>query len=337
MSTHDLIIYDTMHTTVGEIANQYAASCALSDYQKKLSADTKRRQRNDLALFAGYLEKAGIAVTSQQLMEDITTWHVITQGLVSGFIRYQEQEGYAIGSINVHLATVKRYCSIAAQSLVLDSATASLISKVKGHSHKDGRNIDREREISRKGYKKAETVSISKEQANTLKQQPDTPQGRRDALLMCLLLDHGLRCGEIAALTLQCVNMNEETLTFYREKVDLIQTHQLTKDSRVALRRYLDCVKLKPTDFLFQGSRRSGELLGHMSTRAITARVNDLGNRVGITGLSAHDGRHAWATFAIRAGTDVKALQDAGGWKSPYMPLRYVTSGKIANAGVKLD
>ncbi len=74
-----------------------------------------------------------------------------------------------------------------------------------------------------------------------------------------------------------------------------------------------------------------------MSERAITARVNVLGERLGIHGLSAHDGRHAWATFAIKAGTDVKALQDAGGWKSPYMPLRYAASGKIANAGVKLD
>lgn len=31
------------------------------------------------------------------------------------------------------------------------------------------------------------------------------------------------------------------------------------------------------------------------------------------------------------------ALQDAGGWKSPVMPLRYAASAKIANAGVKLD
>jgi len=33
-----------------------------------------------------------------------------------------------------------------------------------------------------------------------LKQQPDTPQGRRDPLLMCILLEHGLRYGEIAIL-----------------------------------------------------------------------------------------------------------------------------------------
>jgi hypothetical protein len=39
----------------------------------------------------------------------------------------------------------------------------------------------------------------------------------------------------------------------------------------------------------------------------------------------------------MKSGTDVKALQDAGGWKSPHMPLRYAASSRIANAGVKLD
>jgi integrase len=204
--------------------------------------------------------------------------------------------------------------------------------------HKDGRNLDKDRPITCKGVKKAESVSITKDQASHLKQQqPDTAKGCRDALLMCLLLDHGLRCGEIAGLIVQNVSLTDETLTFYREKVDIVQIHQFTKDTRVALRRYLECVRLTATDYLLAGSRRGGQILGRMSERAITARMNELGERIGIHGLSAHDGRHAWATFAIKAGTDVKALQDAGGWKSPHMPLRYAASGKIANAGVKLD
>ena len=34
--------------------------------------------------------------------------------------------------------------------------------------------------------------------------------------------------------------------------------------------------------------------------------------------------------------TDIKSLQDAGGWSSPAMPLRYAETNKIANQGVKL-
>jgi integrase len=125
-------------------------------------------------------------------------------------------------------------------------------------------------------------------------------------------------------------------LIFYREKVDLTQTHELTKDTRAALRRYLEYAELQPEDYLLRGSRRSGKLEGRMSERAITARVNALGERIGVSQLSAHDGRHTWATLAIKAGTDVKALQIAGGWKSPHMPIKYAEAGRIANEGVKL-
>lgn len=74
-----------------------------------------------------------------------------------------------------------------------------------------------------------------------------------------------------------------------------------------------------------------------MSARAITERVRVLGHAVGVDGLSPHDLRHHWATVAMRNGTDVKSLQDAGGWSSPAMALRYAESAAIANQGVKLD
>ena len=36
------------------------------------------------------------------------------------------------------------------------------------------------------------------------------------------------------------------------------------------------------------------------------------------------------------SGTPLDRLQDAGGWASPAMPLRYVETAKIANQGVLL-
>jgi hypothetical protein len=35
--------------------------------------------------------------------------------------------------------------------------------------------------------------------------------------------------------------------------------------------------------------------------------------------------------------TDIKALQTAGGWNSPAMPLRYAEENTIANEGVVLS
>ena len=74
---------------------------------------------------------------------------------------------------------------------------------------------------------------------------------------------------------------------------------------------------------------------GHDGPGAHGAR-HDLGAAVGLVGLSAHDLRHYWAPRAARSGTPLDRLQDAGGWASPAMPLRYVEAAKIANQGVLL-
>jgi len=152
---------------------------------------------------------------------------------------------------------------------------------------------------------------------------------------MCLLLDHGLRCGEIASLTPDSISLSDGTLKFYREKVDKVQIHSLTKDTLLATIRYFQCCT--PTNKLLMGSRKGGKLEGVMSERAITDRVRVLGELVGLSGLSAHDARHYWSTSAIKGGTDIKSLQDTGGWSSPAMPLSYAESNKIANHGVKLE
>ena len=209
-----------------------------------------------------------------------------------------------------------------------------MIKMVSGYRHKEGRNVDAKREVTRVGDKKAEAVSISPQQARALKQQSNTPQGRRDALLMCLLLDHGLRCGEVAALSVESLNVSTGLLTFYRQKVDKVQTHRLTRDTLLAAMRYFEVAK--PKEKLLMGSRKGGKLEGSMSERAITDRVRELGERIGVKGLSAHDCRHDWARSAVKA-SDIKALQQAGGWSSPAMPLRYADDATIANEGVKLS
>ena len=331
---------EVVHTNVqtleqiGQVANNYASQNVFTDYQQRLSANTRRRQSDDLALFATYLAAAGGVLNADDLLHNPNAWQGITYGLVDGFVRWMLVEGYAIGSINVRLSTVKAYCKRVAKAGVISSAEYALINLVTGYRHAEGRNIDQRREITRRGSKKAVAVSISPSQAAQLKKQPDMPQGRRDALLMCLLLDHGLRCGEAEGLTMQSINLSDGTLIFYREKVDKTQTHQLTRDTLMAAFRYFQVCT--PSEKLLMGSRKGGAVCGVMSERAITDRVKVLGKVIGLEGLSAHDCRHYWATAAVKGGTDIKSLQDAGGWNSPAMPLRYVESAIIANQGVKL-
>lgn len=347
MSEHNLAptsVGDTLSALAlaGEVADQYARQAVFADYLSRKAANTLRRQRADLALFARYLAAVGVAVDGEHLQTTAKAWNGMSAGLVEGFKRWMLQEGYAIASVNVRLSTIKTYVKLAARAAVIDPTTTAQVAAVEGYAHREFKRVDEKRSAAavptRTGAKKSEAVSLTRAQRKALKDQPQTPQGRRDALLMCLLLDHGLRCGEIAGLTVGAFNLVEGTFTFYRQKVDKVQTHKLTRDSLRAARAYLNLDAPLAADApLLRGSKKDGELTeARMSERAITKRVNVLGSKVGVIGLSAHDGRHSWATQAARGNTPIDALMQGGGWNSPAMPLRYVETARIANERVTL-
>lgn len=333
---NDLVAASERHLTLaGQAANVVAARRAFDDYRSRQADNTLRRQDADLALFAEYLGEVDIRVSD--LAFEPSAWTGITWGIIEGFVRWQLGRGYAVGSINVRLATVKVYARLASKAGVIDPGEIVLIGAVKGYSHKETKRVDARREVNRVGLKKAQAVTLTRNQATVLKAQPDTPQGRRDALLMCLLLDHGLRCGEVVRLRVEIFDLEAQTLSFYRPKVDKRQIHALTADTFRAARVYLK--RDAPlTGKLWRSSRKGGELGPEgMSEQAITARVKLLGEQIGIEGLSAHDCRHYWATTAARAGTDPFSLQEAGGWSSLAMPRRYVEAAKVANQKVRLE
>lgn len=134
---------------------------------------------------------------------------------------------------------MKVYVKLAAQSGAVPATEATLIKAVSGYGSTEGKRIDERRVRTRKGHKKAQHVSISKEQAAALKKQPQTPQGRRDAVIMALLLEHGLRVGELALLQVADFDLRAGTFSFYRPKVDKIQTHRMTPDTVRALAVWL--------------------------------------------------------------------------------------------------
>lgn len=301
-------------------ADRAAAAALFATYRERRAANTVRAHDADLACFAQYLAAAGVCTDP---CTDLSTapdgWRGMTWGIVAGFVAWQVQQGYAVGSINRALSTVKAYARLATQAGSIPPGDYIRIKAVPGYRHAEGRRLDARRKTTRKGAKKAAPVSIGPDQAGQLKDRPDP----RDRLLMGLLLDHGLRVGEVAALTPAAFDLDRGVLRFYRSKVDKVQQHRLSKDTLAAAEAYIP---------VYTGD---APLFG--SDRTIRRRVGQLGAAIGLAGLSPHDLRHYWATAATRAGTPLKALQDAGGWSSPAMPLRYAESAEIANDGVKLD
>jgi integrase len=319
-------------------ADRAASSAIFAEYRRQLASRTRSAHDQDLARCALYLADVGVAVGA--LAAEPAAWAGFTWGLVEGFKRWMLREGYALATLNRSLATIKSYTRLAAQAGALSAEQATLIAAVKGYGRKQGRNLDADRATTRRSAKKPQAVRLSLAHARALKEQPgDTPQGRRDALLICLLLDHGLRVGELAALTVGSVDLAAGTLTFYREKVDLTQTHLLSAATLRAALAYLqhDRAGAAVKEALLLGSRRGGGLHGTLGVRSIQARVQLLGVSIGLKQLSPHDLRHYWASAVIAGGTDLIALQEAGGWASLAMPRRYVERAKIANERVKLQ
>jgi integrase len=262
----------------GQEANIVAARGVFADYLSRRSENTLRRQRGDLRLFAEYLTAAGLSVDGDALQVSAEAWKGMTWGIIAGFVRWQLAQGYAVGSVNVRLSTVKTFAGLAFKSGAIDVSEHALIRQVSGYSVKEGRHIDQKRGSTRVGDKKASAVRISFEQAAELKSQPDTPQGRRDALLMCLLLDHGLRCGEVAGLTVGNIDVGVGALRFYRPKVGKEQTHKLTADTLRTAYAWFNSGDAPSSGALLRASRKGGYLTETgMSQRAITKRVRALG------------------------------------------------------------
>jgi integrase len=157
---------------------------------------------------------------------------------------------------------------------------------------------------------------------------------------MCLLLDHGLRAGEVAALQVSEFNLSTGHLRFYRPMVSKVQIHRLSPDTLTAARTYLSHDDAPPDGPLLRATLRSGQLDSlqgsGLTVRSISRRVSLLGEQIGIAGLSPNDCRHYWATRAARAGISLDRLRIAGGWSSPEVPLRYIEAARSANNGVGL-
>lgn len=315
----------------GRVADEFARRAAFSDYQATIAAHTIARQKCELARYSAYLAAMKIDRSPEALFNEAEAWRGVTQGLVKGFVAWQRDQGIAIGTINVSVATIRRYCSLAFEAGVISESDHLRIKLVKQIPKKSRRNYDAGREITRVGNKKAEPVKLTQMQVDMLKNAPErsTRAGRKAYAVICLLANNGLRVGELVAIERAKVNQTDGLITFDREKVQITQNHRLHQQTALALSYYLEDVK-PGSRFLFPG--RPG---APMLTRSIQKMIQKYGEMIGIMNLSPHDLRHYWVDDLVKNGNDIGLIQKAGGWNSPAMPLQYLTEREVANEGLK--
>lgn len=367
-----LVPAQTAESALAQSANETAAAYLFADYHSRRSIKTLRTQTAALVVWVEYLQKikaansllvdgktwaAGyfsahelehLAKTAEDQQTPLavlyaatycqhvpTAWQGISWGVVEGFVKWMLKKGYSIATVNNRLSAVQVYVRLATKAGVIPQNEYALIREVRGYGGTEGKRVNSKRPKTRLGHKKAEAVILTAEQARLLKtKHPDTPQGIRDKLLMCLLLDLGLRASEVAALRVE--DVVEGYAIVYRQKTDHTDRLALSADILRVLAAYRPYQR--PTGLLLRGSHRNTQLTDDvMSTRAIGARVKALGRDIlGIWELSPHDLRHTWATHAAKHSNPF-ALRDAGGWSNMQTPSRYVERAKVANEGIKLE
>jgi integrase len=356
----------TPMSDAGQVANQIAGRNIFQRYLDDKAINTVKRQARDLELFAEYLLDIGILPDhGANFQTNPTAWRSVTWGLVEGFVQWLLQEGYAISSVNARLSTIRIYAQMAVKAGSLDRQEGILIQSVKGFSRQGGLNVDerrdqtridevtyaykptgqkRRRVVTRQATKKRRPTPLSDEEAERLKQVANpSPQAWRDALLMCLLLDHGLRASELALLTVSNFDLQAGEMTFFRPKVKGTDqewtTQKLTPVTREVASYYI--ASLYPPTLLPGGrlmlattrllkSGEGGQLVGKGLNRVrISERVAWLGKQLGISKLSAHDCRHYCATRMARLGYSVDELMAWFGWTSAQTAMRYVADVEV--------
>ena len=146
-----------------------------------------------------------------------------------------------------------------------------------------------------KSREKAEPILLSANQIAAIKNQPNTYTGRHDKLLVCLVLDHGLRVDELALLKRSDFSLEGGTVTFDRPRKGQRETHNLTDETLEAARNYFATDATGYGNIWRTNGKGRSSLSEHgLSPRDLMKRVRSLGKNIGIENLSPYDLRHTW-------------------------------------------
>ncbi len=325
---------DDIYQAIGQAFNAAASKGIFEDYKQRKAHNTQVRHDQELANFSDFLTAYGYPNDGMKTPEE---WKGITFGLIEGYQRHMLNKGYSVNTTNQTLYIIKAYAALAGKAGYIPAAEMSRIRDVKGFKAGEAAHIDQQRKAAntktRMSTKKQTARRLSTLQVERLKHEhPDTLKGKRDALILALFLDMGLREGELHSLTLESFDMSEKVLHWHREKTNNNGHETMSRDVLAAAAAYFKAYeateeKIIPAQgrsSLFASINQWGQVTGGLSLRGIVDIVRTAGDRIGIDHLSPHDLRHSMAIRAYLAGIPLKSIQRRLGHSSVKTTERYI-------------
>ena len=217
--------------------------------------------------------------------------------------RTQQQAGRSPSSINHSIAAARSFFNFVVDNRLLDSSPA----------------------ISLRSIRVGPSLApkhLTVEEMDRLLDEPqvDTPTGVRDLALLAFLYNTGLRVGELCALNRADVQLPADGWGQVQlvGKGRRLRWVPLNAHARQTLEHYL-AQRQDDDPALFLN--RSGE---RFSVRGVALLVNRYLRRIGVTDRSGpHLLRHTFATHALRARPNLRAVQELLGHSSVTTTQRY--------------
>jgi len=147
---------------------------------------------------------------------------------------------------------------------------------------------------------------------------------RRDAAIIYLFLDSGIRRGELTALQLDDVDLDHREVTVLG-KGRRTRTVAFGRKAAWALDRYLtERARHRNAEVsaMWLGEKGKGPMTGSGVFQMIQRR----GERIGVKGLHPHTMRHTWAHLMKQSNMSDDEIMKIAGWRSPQMLARYAAS-----------
>lgn len=260
------------------------------DVEKNSSAYTLKSYREDLLSLQEYFE---------EFFQRSPTPREITPHDLRGYVSAMHEAGYAKSSVSRRLASLRSFFRFAQREGIVENNPAKPL-----------RNPRPDRKLPH---------FLTSDEIGKLLSAPDktTPLGLRDLAIFETMYSGGLRVGEVVAIDLLDVSM-EEGLVRIRGKGKRERLSPLGSFACKAINRWLSA----RTGLTHQqGDSEQALYVNKFGNRLTTRSVaRSLEKYLKLTGLdqrtSPHTLRHSFATHLLDRGADIRSVQELLGHKS---------------------